>query len=570
MKTKLNRILLIFVLFLSVTFILNSTGNQTEPTEPQDLSPQSIEIKQGSPKMEHVLYRLMKTYYEQGIEKAKEFADRRGITIKNNNVRVVTEAKIKNDFQEETTTKDTGAVSDIKETKYLVSEQIKALGGKVETSYLNLIQCVIPIDGLEEITKLPYIKYLRLPKHPTPLVISEGVETTDADQWQNVTPYRTNETVKVCILDLGFKGYQNLLGSELPDNVVTRSFRSDGNLKYDKHGTACAEIVHDMAPNAELYLVNFNTDVEHYNAVKWIINQEVDIISYSVGWFNIGAGDGTGPICEDVEDANSNGIIWVSAAGNDANNHWEGNYKDYDNDKWHNFSGSDEILTFHVNAYTLVSAHLNWNDWGYWDGNSYEGSDQDFDLYLYYWNGYYWQYVDGSFNWQTGYQLPIEFVGGYWYSSVSSWWGVSIRKYNANQNVKHELFINGASGSIEYNEKSGSLNIPADSSDAIAVGATDWSDDSLHYYSSRGPTSDNRIKPDFSAPSGVSGVTYGTVSFYGTSASTPHVAGALALLKEKFPYTLNQIKSILEARAKDLGPSGKDNLFGIGRLKLSK
>lgn len=122
MKTKLNRILLIFVLFLSVTFILNSTGNQTEPTEPQDLSPQSIEIKQGSPKMEHVLYRLMKTYYGQGIEKAKEFADRRGITIKNNNVRVVTEAKIKNDFQEETTTKDTGAVSDIKGANYLISE----------------------------------------------------------------------------------------------------------------------------------------------------------------------------------------------------------------------------------------------------------------------------------------------------------------------------------------------------------------------------------------------------------------------------------------------------------------
>lgn len=431
-----------------------------------------------------------------------------------------------------------------------------------------MIQSVIPIDGLEEISNLSNVKYLRLPKKPVPLVISEGVSTTDADQWQEIPPYRTNEEVKVCILDLGFKGYQNLLGSELPDSVVTRSFRSDWNLKYDKHGTACAEIVHDMAPNAELYLVNFSTDVEQHNAIDWIINQGVDIISYSVGWTNWGAGDGTGWICEDVEKADDNGIIWVSAAGNSAEDHWEGNYKDYDNDKWHNFSGSDELLIFYVNAYTSVWAALNWNDWGYWDGNSYDGSDQDFDLYLYYWNGYYWQYVDGSENWQTGYQCPIEFVGGY--LSISTWWGVAIRKYSASKNVKHELFINGASGSIQYNEKSGSLIIPADSSSAIAVGATDWSDDFLHYYSSRGPTSDNRIKPDLSAPSGVSGVTYGTVSFYGTSASTPHVAGAFALLKEKFPYTLNQIKSILEARAKDLGPSGKDNLFGIGRLKLSK
>jgi hypothetical protein len=48
------------------------------------------------------------------------------------------------------------------------------------------------------------------------------------------------------------------------------------------------------------------------------------------------------------------------------------------------------------------------------------------------------------------------------------------------------------------------------------------------------------------------------------------VAGAFALLKGKLPYDLDQIRAIIEARAKDLGSSGKDNIFGYGRLRLSK
>jgi len=136
--------------------------------------------------------------------------------------------------------------------------------------------------------------------------------------------------------------------------------------------------------------------------------------------------------------------------------------------------------------------------------------------------------------------------------------------------VKLELFIYGNSKPIEYNHPYGSLDIPADSPYAIAVGATDWSNDHYHSYSSRGPTSDNRIKPDLSAPSGVSSFTYGHLGFFGTSAATPHVAGAFALLKGKIPFTLDAIRTIVEARAKDLGKAGKDNKYGLGRLNLSK
>jgi subtilisin family serine protease len=324
-----------------------------------------------------------------------------------------------------------------------------------------------------------------------------------------------------------------------------------------------------MAPNARLWLVNFATDVEHRNAVNWIINQDVDVISYSIGWFNAGAGNGTGPICKDVEDAANNGIIWSSASGVYAEDHWEGTYSDPDSDWWHNFSGGDEILDFYVPAYNVVSAYLNWDDWGSWTGAEYSGSDQDYDLYLWYWDGSEWDFVDWSENWQTGWQWPVESVG-YWYSTRSTYWGISIDRWSATRNVKLELFVQGNSQPIEYNKPAGSLIVPADSAQAIAVGATDWSDDSYHSYSSRGPTHDGRVKPDLSAPSGISCSSYGSQNFYGTSASAPHVAGAFALLRGKTPYTYEQIKAILDARALDLGAGGKDNKFGLGRLNLLK
>jgi subtilisin family serine protease len=107
------------------------------------------------------------------------------------------------------------------------------------------------------------------------------------------------------------------------------------------------------------------------------------------------------------------------------------------------------------------------------------------------------------------------------------------------------------------------------------VGAVDAVGDFYHYYSSLGPTSDGRIKPDISAPSWVStsDTTYGSRDvdgFAGTSAACPHVAGAIALLKGKTPFTVFEIMDILYSRAIDMGDPGKDNKFGWGRLNLRR
>ncbi|MEJ8554129.1 S8 family serine peptidase [Tepidibacter sp. Z1-5] len=79
----------------------------------------------------------------------------------------------------------------------------------------------------------------------------------------------------------------------------------------------------------------------------------------------------------------------------------------------------------------------------------------------------------------------------------------------------------------------GTIVTPGTAEAGITVGAYNHKDNSLYRASSRGPTRDDRIKPDLVAPgvniiSTTPGGGYGTIT--GTSASGAHAAGAVALL----------------------------------------
>ena len=58
-------------------------------------------------------------------------------------------------------------------------------------------------------------------------------------------------------------------------------------------------------------------------------------------------------------------------------------------------------------------------------------------------------------------------------------------------------------------------------------------------------------------------------AFFGTSASAPLTAGAIALMKSRFGvFSVNEIRDILYGRAMDRGLAGKDNIYGHGRLDV--
>ncbi|MGW2716145.1 S8 family peptidase [Streptomyces sp. NPDC001492] len=105
----------------------------------------------------------------------------------------------------------------------------------------------------------------------------------------------------------------------------------------------------------------------------------------------------------------------------------------------------------------------------------------------------------------------------------------------------------------------GTVGSPGAAESALTVGAVDG-EDRLAEFSSTGPTADNALKPDLTAP-GVAIVSAraahghmgdpaadGYVSMSGTSMATPHAAGAAAILAQRHPdWTGAQIKQALTA-----------------------
>lgn len=315
-----------------------------------------------------------------------------------------------------------------------------------------------------------------------------------------------------------------------------------------------------MAPGAEFFLAYFSNEVEFGNAVDWLIGRGVDVISSSVGWPTGGSGDGTGPICDVVNTARAAGILWVQAAGNQAQKHWQGTWNDTDGDGLLNFSDTDELnIVMDVTAGSSIVFSLRWDDpWG--------TSSNDYDLLLFDSNN---QYVTGSLAVQDGTggnDYPYEVLA--FTAHYNGYYSVAIINSGSASPVNFHLY--SYYHAIKYRTASGSIIIPADSPNAMTVGAVHYaSPGEIEPFSSIGPTDDGRLKPDIVAPDGVSTASYGMGAFSGTSASAPHAAGAAVLAKQLFPaYTPAQLQAFLEGRAVDLGSAGKDNTFGSGRLSL--
>lgn len=136
------------------------------------------------------------------------------------------------------------------------------------------------------------------------------------------------------------------------------------------------------------------------------------------------------------------------------------------------------------------------------------------------------------------------------------------------------------------NEGENGLRSPPDRTETIynvfSVGAVDGDDPDLPIanFSARGPSecSPDTIlnkKPEVVAPgvlvrSSIPGGGYGTMS--GTSMSSPHVTGAVAVMRQANPdLDVDTIKEILMSTAHDLpfdDPDGEDNIFGHGIIDL--
>jgi hypothetical protein len=438
---------------------------------------------------------------------------------------------------------------------------LQSFGAQIEARAGTLYRVRVPREHLRALADIPGISFIRRPRLFTALGprTTEGVLPTGALLLQSAG-WR-GQNVKIAIIDLGFAGLSRALDSKVIKREVivdTQDYTGEGLEVGTSHGTGVAEIVHAMAPQAWLYLKKVADEIDLSNAVDDAIAQGVQIINYSVGVANANFGDGTGIVAAIADRARAHGILWVNAAGNHAQSHWMGPFSDRNFNNWLEFAPGREELLIKVDFPGSIQLYLTWDDW--------PRTAQDFDLFLYDAQG---RLVASSQNYQTGFEEPteqIEYVA--WAPGVYRARVLARRVFRTNIRLK---IFNLSQQPIEPNVPAGSILTPADARGAFAVGAISvrsWKDGPQEPFSSQGPTSDGRIKPDIAGPDGVSSFTL--TYFSGTSASAPHVAGAAALLLSQHPeWTADQLESALEAQAVDLGEPGKDNIYGAGRLDLS-
>ncbi len=151
-----------------------------------------------------------------------------------------------------------------------------------------------------------------------------------------------------------------------------------------------------------------------------------------------------------------------------------------------------------------------------------------------------------------------------------------------------EIAISGSAlVEYQYSDRAGSAATPVVDSrnpGLVSVGAVDINEGyrlnaadprSIAWYSSQGPTTDGRTKPDLSAWAGVTSWTYATYEpesggvFSGTSAAAPSAAGVAALLKGAgLAATPAALAALVKHQTLDHAPLGPDNAYGFGITRL--
>ena len=501
--------------------------------------------------------------YEQGgLEAAEQLARTRGLLSVENQVRVT-------------------LVVDTADTARLIDD-LKALGVNVLGAYGDLIDVSIPLEviasyaqsdnpaaAFERIRDLEHVVGLQLNPPNSPQtrrrapggvyalepIVSEGVFTLNADQWRAAG--FTGRGVRIGILDQGFDGYRELLGRELPEQVVIRSFvaGAEPDATGENHGAAVAEIVHDVAPDAELFLAYYDGgDVSMGNAVDWLLERGVLIISHSAGGL-AGPMDGSGRDAELVDRVAEQGVLWINSSGNSANEHLRAVFVDADADGFHDFKSSSSLLAFRPAPDQTTQIVLNWDDW--------PQADEDYDLYLLDRDGVV---LASSRNVQAGNRAQVEQIL-YRFEDQGTYY-VAVQATAATREARLDMYIHEAR-SMERTSPSHSLATPADARGALTVGAAFYRDNALESFSSYGPTNDSRQKPELLGPDGVSVAAYAPEAFFGTSAAAPHVAGAAALVWSAHPeFSAADVRDFLLANTIPIDSAAGIDATGAGALRL--
>ncbi|MBM3926766.1 MAG: hypothetical protein FJ320_12485 [SAR202 cluster bacterium] len=515
-----------------------------------------------------------------------------------------------------------------------VLDELGSLGVQVQRVSQDRVLLQVSLDPtrLNDLAQLPYVRSITTPDYGA---VNAGSRHTEGDALLDFSALREavgvdGTGITIGVITDGIAGIEAAIASgNLPPTrvlrqdgkligasggVMAQSFRADGNLEagietgISAEGTAMLEVIHDIAPGAQLRFVNFSTSLEFMDAVDFLAGL-CDVIVDDIAFFGHPY-DQSSVMSRNTAAALNNPQnrlrAYFTAVGNNAVRHYRGGYDDSGIDglrftnepgRLHLFgptSDTTDVMGFgsyianpiFLKSGSSVSVILNWNDYG--------DTDTDYDMYLF--RNTTGALVTASKGDNIGLRLPVE---GFNYTNTGpdGFFDIVIQNYdNASRPRTFDLFVVGGDplpGSdiyINFNTPSGSVPANSDAGGGvISVGAVDASDpglDRIQPYSGRGPLNNGAIKPDVVAVDGVSisgaggfgrGGSRGPI-FIGTSATSPHLGAVAALLLELQPglragepgdnpsADRSALRSAILAGAVDLGSPGPDNTFGHGRI----
>ena len=358
-------------------------------------------------------------------------------------------------------------------------------------------------------------------------------------------------------------------------------------------GTAMSEIVHDLAPGAEIFFASANGGKAAFaNSILQLRAAGCDIIVDDISYGNEWQfqDDVIGQAVNTVVAA---GAVYLSSSGNEGSLYrgnsttWEGDFVDggagagplAGAGRIHDFGGQN----YNTMASGSSDGSLQWSD-------EYNSSNNDYDLFIL--NAAGTAIVSSSTDPQNGTEEPYEFVYG-----VQAGERIVIVKFGATAADRYlrisftgsPLQIATAGQTIGHAGTPNCICVAA--TEAPAVFPNPFSTSSMTETSSSDGPHKMFYNPDgtpitpgnFLSSGGVTvptpaltaadgGVTTlppgsGLNPFYGTSAAAPHAAAIAALLKERNP-TLNnaQIRAALESSCLDVEAPGFEVNSGNGIL----
>ncbi len=428
-------------------------------------------------------------------------------------------------------------------------EELYALGfeKKIENEELKIAQGWIPPGNLERAAALGFVDKITQPVYGhtrAGSVTSEGDALMHSDEARETFGVDGSGVLVGIISD----GVDRLAISQstgdLPDSVLI------GDAGDGDEGTAILEIVYDIAPGADLAFHAGLSSLEFIAAIDFFTENGVDVIIDDIGFLTEPTFQ-DGSVATRAGEAVEDGIVFISAGGNDAHRHYQGVYLDIDpedpENNLHDFGArageeSDGGMTFQLPAGGRSVIILHWS-------NPYGDVTDEYDLYLL--DSETLDIIDVGTD--IGGDIPVKIAQVQNFGGTTGFFEVVVDKVSG-EAQDLEILVNVGGTPTEYNVPADSVYGHAAHPLVIAVGATDLDGD-LDFFSSRGPSTiyfgpvdttalsslgserlapvlEERDTPTLTAPNRVSTTVPGFSPFAGTSAAAPHVAGVAALVLE--------------------------------------